>query len=175
MNKVVKYAIEIVVIIAVGLAVLFGLSKISPNLLGIDESQTQDEMAYEKKQVLVTYEITQKKHDILSKIGVGDLLFDYYKKNTLGEIVSVSEIEPSRALAKDYKTNSYILTPMDDFYDRDIVVSVEADVSEKYIMAGSTDLKIGYTVSLISEEYFVTGVVTKIEILDNEAEVISND
>ncbi|MBO5408947.1 MAG: DUF4330 family protein [Clostridia bacterium] len=175
MNKVMKYAIEIVVIIAILLAALFGISKISPNLFPSKQSQPQLGDKYERKEILVTYEIQKKNPDILSKIKVGDEVFDYNKTSLLGEVVSVSDITPYRYLTKDYDTNSFVLTPLEGLYNRELTASVEADIFEKYIMAGATDLKIGYTIPIISENYLLNGVITKIEILDEIPEDNNND
>lgn len=170
-----KYAIEIVVIIAILLAALFGVSKISPNLFPKKQPQPQLGSEYERKEILVTFEVTKKNAEVLSKVKVGDELYDYNKTSALGKVVAVSDIRPYRYLTKDYDANAYVLTPVEGFYDRDIVVSMKADIFEKYIMAGSTDIKIGYTISLINEKYLFNGIVTNIEILDEKPEDNNND
>ncbi len=155
MSKVMKYVIEAIVVLAVLLAAYYGISK-------INTSVTRNNL----KTVTVTFEAQNLEEAILSKVAVGDDVTDNAKTTYLGEIVSVSENRPYTKATKDYNTNTFVQAPVEGRYTKDIVVEIQADVSDFTVMAGETELKIGYTVPLINEKYMVNCIVTDIDIAE---------
>ncbi len=155
MSKVMKYVIEAIVVLAVLLAAYYGVSK-------INTSVTRNNL----KTVTVTFEAQNLEEGILSKVAVGDDVTDNAKTTYLGEIVSVSENRPYTKATKDYNTNTFVQAPVEGRYTKDIVVEIQADVSDFTVMAGETELKIGYTVPLINEKYMVNCIVTDIDIAE---------
>lgn len=155
MSKVMKYVIEAIVVLAVLLAAYYGISK-------INTSVTRNNL----KTVTVTFEAQNLEEGILSKVAVGDDVTDNAKTTYLGEIVSISENRPYTKSVKNYDTNTIVQTPVDGRYTKDIVVEIQADVSDFTVMAGETELKIGYTIPLINEKYMVNCIVTDIKIAE---------
>ncbi|MBQ7792151.1 MAG: hypothetical protein IJ367_01490, partial [Clostridia bacterium] len=64
------------------------------------------------------------------------------------------------------ETNAFTLAEVPDRFNRDITVSVMADVTDSTIMVGETELKIGYTIPLINEKYMINSIVTNLDIQD---------
>ena len=159
MNKALKYGIEILVILAVVLAAIYGITKINTSLTRNNQ-----------KEVLVTFEAQSQKEELLSKIQVGDTVSDNTKTTELGKVVALSENRPFMRAAKDYENEAFIQTPVDGYFDKDITVALKADVTDTAIMVGETELKIGYMVPLINEKYMVNCTVTRIEIQETKPE-----
>ena len=155
MSKVMKYVIEAIVVLAVLLAAYYGISK-------INTSVTRNNL----KNVTVTFEAQNLEEGILSKVAVGDDVTDNAKTTYLGEIVSISENRPYTKATKNYDTNTVVQSPVEGRYNKDIVVEIQADVSDFTVMAGETEIKIGYTIPLINEKYMVNCIVTDIEIAE---------
>lgn len=155
MNKAVKYTIEILVLLAVLLAALYGITKINTSLTRSNQ-----------KEILVTFEAQNQPENLLSKITVDDAVSDNARTTYLGKVVSVSENRPYMASVKDYANKKFIKAPVNDRYDKDLTVAIQANVDDTSIMVGETELKIGYTIPLISEKYLVNCIVTNIEIKD---------
>ncbi len=154
-NNVMKYVIEIIILLVIGVVAFYGISKINPSVTRNNQ-----------KTVTVTLEAQDVQPHILEKIAVGDAISDNVKNTYLGTIKSLSEPRPATKNIADYENNRYVQAPMEDLYLTDIVVEIQADVSDLTVMAGETELKIGYTVPLINEKYLVTSVVTNIEIAE---------
>ncbi len=152
MNKVVKYVIELFVILLVLLAAFYGISKINTSVTRNNQ-----------KEVLVTFEAQNLEAELLSKVNVGDEITDNAKTTYLGKVVSVSENRPYEKVVKDYDQKAFILSPVPDRFNKDITVSILADVTDFSVMAGETELKIGYTIPLINEKYMINSIVTNIE------------
>lgn len=153
MNKVIKYVIEIVVILAILLAAFYGISKINTSVTRSNQ-----------KEVLVTFEAQNLEESILSKVALDDSITDNAKTTYLGKIVAISEPYPYTKSVKNYETNTFIQAEVPDRYNRDITVSVMADVTDSAIMVGETELKIGYTIPIINEKYMLNCIVTNLEI-----------
>lgn len=153
MNKVVKYAIEIVVILVILLAAFYGISKINTSLTRNNQ-----------KEILVTFEAQNLEEDILSKVAVGDNITDNAKTTYLGKVTAVSDPYPYTKAVKDYEANAFIQVEVPNRFNRDITVSVMADVTDSAIMAGETELKIGYTIPIINEKYMLNCIVTNLTI-----------
>lgn len=159
MNKIVKYGIELLVIIVILLAAFYGITKINTSL-------TRNN----KQDILVTFEAQNQKEDILSKVAVGDKITDNAKTTFLGEVVAVSENKPTRRSAKNYEEQAYKMTPIEGYFDKNITVAIQADVSDTAIMVGETELKIGYMIPIINEKYLLNSTVVNIEIQDHQVE-----
>jgi len=155
MSKVMKYVIEAIVVLAILLAAFYGISKINTSVTRNNQ-----------KTVTVTFEAQNLEEGILSKVAVGDGVSDNAKTTYLGKIISVSENRPYTKSVKNYETNQIVQSPVDGRFTKDIVVQIQADVSDFTIMAGETELKIGYTVPLINEKYMVNCIVTDIQIAE---------
>lgn len=153
MKKAVKYIIEIAVIVVILLAAVYGITKINTSLTRNNQ-----------KEVLVTFEAQNLEADILSKAEIGDKIIDNAKTTYLGKIVAISELYPHTRAVKDFESGAFIQAEVPERFNRDITVSVMADVTESTIMAGETELKIGYTVPLINEKYSLDSIITNMEI-----------
>lgn len=153
MNKAVKYVIELAVILVILLAAIYGITKINTSLTRNNQ-----------KEVLITFEAQNLEADILSKAEIGDKITDNAKTTYLGEIVSISELYPYTRAVKDYENNAFIQAEVPERFNRDITVSVMADVTDSTVMAGETELKIGYTIPVINEKYLFNSVIVGMEI-----------
>ncbi len=153
MNKIVKYAIEIVVILVILLAAFYGISKINTSLTRNNQ-----------KEILVTFEAQNLEEDILSKVEIGDNITDNAKTTYLGKVTAVSDLYPYTKSVKDYEANTFLQAEVPNRFNRDITVSVMADVTDSAIMAGETELKIGYTIPIINEKYMLNCIVTNLTI-----------
>ncbi|OJU09758.1 MAG: hypothetical protein BGN88_10675 [Clostridiales bacterium 43-6] len=152
MNKLLKYSIEAIVILAILGACYYGITKINPS---VTRGNVQN--------VRITLEIQNQKSDTLGKIAVGDPVTDNAKTTFLGKITEVSKLLPYRIVAEDYKNGKFIQSPVEGYYNREVVVTSEAQVSDKNIMIGETELKVGYVIQLKNEKYVLYSVVTKID------------
>lgn len=155
MNKVVKYAIEIVVILVILLAAFYGISKINTSVTRNNQ-----------KEVLVTFEAQNLEEAILSKVEIGDNITDNAKTTYLGKVVAISELYPYTTPVKNLEAKAIVQAEVPNRYNRDITVSVMADVTDSAIMAGETELKIGYTIPVINEDYLMNCIVTDMQIQD---------
>ncbi|MBP3448487.1 MAG: DUF4330 family protein [Clostridia bacterium] len=153
MKKVVKYGIEIVVILVILLAALYGITKINTSLTRTNQQK-----------VLITFEAQNLEAELLSKMESGDKITDNAKTTYLGEIISLSEQYPYTKSVKNYDTNSFMQVEVPNRFNRDITVAVMADVTDSSVMVGETELKIGYTIPLINEKYMVNSIITNIEL-----------
>ena len=154
-NKFMKYVIEAIVLLAIGVAAFYGISKINPSVM-----QTNH------KTVTITFEAQNVEEDILQNIAVGDWVCDNVKNTSLGTIQSLSEPRPATRTVADYEKQQFTQAPVEGFYVQDIVVQTTADVTDLTVMAGETELKIGYSVPLINEKYLVNCIVTDITIAE---------
>ena len=155
MKKAIKYTIEIVVILVILLAAFYGISKINTSVT----RNTQ-------KEVLVTFEAQNAEETLLSKVEIGDNITDNAKTTYLGKVESVSELYPYTKSVNNQQTKSFVQAEVPGRFNRDITVSVMADVTDSTIMVGETELKIGYTIPLINEKYMINSIVTNLEIQD---------
>lgn len=155
MKKAIKYTIEIVVILVILLAAFYGISKINTSVT----RNTQ-------KEVLVTFEAQNAEEALLSKVEVGDKITDNAKTTYLGTVETVSELYPYTKSVGNQETNAFTLAEVPGRFNRDITVSVMADVTDSTIMVGETELKIGYTIPLINEKYMINSIVTNLDIQD---------
>lgn len=153
MSKVMKYVIEAIVVLAILLAAFYGVSKINTSVTRNNQ-----------KTVTVTLEAQNLEEPLLSKIAVGDKVSDNTKTTYLGEIISLSEARPTTRTVANYETNELQQVPVEGQFTKDIVVEIQADVTDFTIMSGETEFKIGYTIPLISDKYIVNCVVTDIQI-----------
>ena len=152
-NNVMKYVIELIVLLIIGVVAYYGISKINPAVTRNNQ-----------KTVTVTFEAQDAQEQLLNKIAVGDPISDNVKNASLGTIKSLSEPRPATKVIADYENEKFIQAPVEGLYTMDIVSEFQADVSDTAIMAGDTELKIGYTIPLINEDYLVTCTVTDIKI-----------
>lgn len=155
MNKVVKYAIEIVVILVILLAAFYGITKINTSLTRNNQ-----------KEVLVTFEAQNAEEALLSKVKAGDKITDNAKTTYLGKVEAVSELYPYTISVENQVANTFTQAEVPGRFNRDITVLVMADVTDSTIMVGETELKIGYTIPLINEKYMINSIVTNLEIQD---------
>ncbi len=153
MNKIVKYAIEIVVILVILLAAFYGITKINTSLTRNNQ-----------KEILVTFEAQNLEEDILSKVEIGDNITDNAKTTYLGKVTAISDLYPYTKSVENHETNTFRLAEVPNRFNRDITVSVMADVTDSAIMAGETELKIGYTIPIINEKYMLNCIVTNLTI-----------
>ena len=154
-NKVMKYVIEVIVLLAIGVAAFYGISKINTSVTKSNQ-----------KTVVLTMEAQGLEGYIIDKIDVGDRVADNVKTTSFGEIKSVTEKRPYTRAAANYTDMKIVQSPVEGFYTKDIVVEVKADITDLTIMAGETELKIGYTIPLISDEYVASCLITDIKIKD---------
>jgi len=154
-NNVMKYVIELIILLVIGVVAFYGISKINPAV-------TRNN----KKNVTVTFEAQDVEEHILKKIAEGDEISDNIKNTSFGTIKSLSEPRPSTRAVADYESKKYIQAPVDDLYTVDIVTECEADISDLAVMVGDTELKIGYMIPLINEDYLVNCTVTDIRIAE---------
>ena len=154
-NNVMKYVIEVMILLIIGVVAFYFISKINPSAL-----QTN------KKTVTVTFEAQDVEQHILDKITEGDFVSDNVKNTAFGTIKSVKNTRPATRTVADYDNKKFIQAPIEDLFVTDITVDIVADVTDLAIMAGETELKIGYSVPLISEDYLLNSTVTKIEIAE---------
>ena len=154
-NCVMKYVIEIIILLVIGAVAFYGISKINPSVTRNNQ-----------KTVTVTFEAQETKESLLKKIAVGDEISDNVKNTYLGTVQALSELRPATKVVADYETKTYVEVPIEGFYTMDIVAEIQADVSDTTIMAGETELKVGYTVPIINEEYLVTCTVIDIQIAE---------
>ncbi len=154
-NNVMKYVIEVIILLVIGVVAFYFVSKINPSAI-----QTN------KKNVTVTFEAQDVEEHILQKIEEGDPVSDNVKNTYFGTIKSLSETRPATRTVADYDNRRFVQAPVEDLFVKDIVVELEAEVTDLTVMAGETELKVGYSVPLINEDYLVTCTVTKIEITE---------
>ena len=62
------------------------------------------------------------------------------------------------------------MTPIEGYFDKNITVAIQADVSDTAILVGETELKIGYMIPIINEKYLLNSTVVNIEIQDHQVE-----
>lgn len=155
MSKVMKYVIEAIVVLAILLAAFYGVSKINTSVTKNNQ-----------KTVVLTMEAQGLEDHIIDKIDVGDKVADNVKTTSFGAIKSVSEKRPYTRAAANYNEMKIVQSPVENLYTKDIVVEVKADITDFTIMAGETELKIGYTIPLISDDYLASCLITNIEIKD---------
>lgn len=153
MNKVMKYIIEIVILLLIALAAFYGITK-------INTSVTRNT----KKEVLVTFEAQNATEDLLAKVAIGDKITDNAKTTYLGTVTKLSENRPHLRKVENYEKKAYVQAPVEGYFCKDITVSVMADITDSAIMVGETELKIGYTIPIISEKYLLNCIITDLEI-----------
>ena len=153
MNKVMKYVFEIIVIVAILLAALYGITKINTSLTRSNQ-----------KEVLITFEAQDVEEALLQKVQIGDNITDNAKTTYLGKIVALSDPYPYTDTVENYETNAYVLAEVPNRYNKDITVSAMADVTDSAIMVGETELKVGYTIPIINEKYMLSSIITHLEI-----------
>lgn len=157
MNKILKYLIEAVVIIAILVACYYGVSKIKTS---VTRSNEQD--------IKLTLEVQNQESDILEKIKVGDQIIDNSKTTYLGKILEISKLKPYKVVSEDYKNEKFIQAEVKGFYNREVLVKAKAQISDKSIMIGETELKVGYMIPIKSEKYILNSIITKIDIEKEE-------
>lgn len=153
MNKILKYSIEAVVILVILGACYYGVSKIKTSITRGNE-----------KEIAITFEVQNQESGILEKIKVGDQVTDNAKTTYLGKVFELSTLKPYKIATEDYKNEKIIQAEVNGFYNREIVIKTKAQISDKSIMIGETELKVGYVVPLKSEKYVLNSVITKIDI-----------
>ena len=155
MSKVMKYVIEAIIVAAILIAAFFGISKINTSVTKNNQ-----------KTVVLTLEAQGLEENVLDKIQVGDKVSDNVKTTYLGTVKEVGEKIPYKRGVADYTNMQIVQSPVDNLYNKTIVVEVQADITDLNIAVGETELKIGYTIPLINENYLASCLITDIEIVE---------
>ena len=156
MKKSLKILIEAVIIIAILLVGLYGISKISPNLLSKSN----------QKDVEITIEFKQSKKELLEKLQVGQKVFENTQTTYFGEIISVEPIKNAVLQVSDYENGRYIEKETPEYGRCTIVVKGMASVDETSVKFGTISIKTGAKYGLVFDGNLADGNIMKINILD---------
>ncbi len=156
MKKTVKYLIDAVIIIAVVLVGIYALSVLKPALFG----------ANDYKDVEITVDFQQVKEEFINDINIGDKMLEHTQSTYFGEVIEVSDLEPSVLLVSDYENGRYIETESSEYFRRRVVLRASARVSEQAIKLGEISVKIGGRYGLIFNGNLVDGTVMKLDVIE---------
>lgn len=156
MKKVIKYIIDILIVLVIAAVLIYGYGKITANY---STNKTSSE-----KTVYVTVEFDKNDKDVLTKVKQGDVLYDGNKNSVLGTVTSVSDIFDSKVQTKDYTSGKIVSATTDEYGLMQIILECRANVSPMEIKVGSSDIKVGTALNLRTDAYALSGKVMGIEV-----------
>lgn len=156
MKKIIKYLIDIFIILVIVAVGIYGYGKITANY--------STQKASSEKTVYVTVEFDKNDKEVLSKVKQDDVLYDGNKNSILGTVTYVSDIFKSKVQTKDYTNGKIVNAETDEYGLMHIILECKANVSPMEIKVGSSDIKVGTALNLRTDSYALSGKVMGIEI-----------
>ena len=159
LKKIIKYAIDILIILAVAAVGYYGYGKIT--------AKYNTKLKSSEETVYVTVEFEKHDKDILEKIKVGDEIMDGSRNELLGVVSETSQIRDSEIIVSDYKNGKFVKTTTPEYSMQTIVIECKGKVSPMEINANGTDVKVGYTLNLRTNEYVLSGKIIGVDVEKN--------
>lgn len=156
LKKTVKYIIDILIILAVLAVGYYGYGKIS--------AKYNTKLPSSEKKIYVKVEFEKHDKDVLEKIKVGDKIKDGSRNEEIGTVYEAEPVTDSEVIVSDYKNGKFVKTTTPEFGKRTVVLECEGKVSPVEVNVNGTDVKVGYTINIRTNEYALSGKVIGINI-----------
>ena len=118
----------------------------------------------EEKTITYTIRVNEVPEEVAKAVKVGDKVRDTAKNMNKGEVVAVSEIKPYEMYSEDNQEGGFKLVTIPNRYMVDVSIKSEFSTDGGTIKINDTDIKIGSTMSLKTDRYAISGVISEMKI-----------